>query len=177
MRYISIATALSASLFCVFCPRSLADNTAIVIFSQPGVLRAIKEISVNVEPLPRQAEEAGLVRQQLEADVEARFRDAGVTVLEPEVAYERDPQPPELNVSVSCVKIQDGARYAVSTLLQEKENVTPLRDPNLIIVHAPTWQQSSLSVVAEGQFRENVTNGLRDRVDSFLKDYLKVNPK
>ena len=112
-----------------------------------------------------------LTRQQLETDVELRLRVAGVPVLAERAEHL---QLPHLYVSVNMAAVpKRGSRdwYMASILLQVKQKVRLARRSNTL--YASTWD-TNLLVAGEANY---IRESLRHMVDSFLNDYLEMNPR
>ncbi len=126
-----------------------------------------------VESVASDAERDGLTRSQLQTDVEVRLRKAGIRVL---TEGERQDMPggPYLYVSVNTLKREDGI-YVVSIFVDLRQKVFLARKPSFSMYKA-TWDMSSIGAVGAARLR-TVRTGVADIVDTFISDYLAVNPR
>jgi hypothetical protein len=141
--------------------------------AERATLKGIPAMEVRVEPLDPQAEFDGLRRDQLQTEVEARLRQAGITVTSPSGEGERSPY---LYLNVNTFKndiVLD--QYAFNIQLEFNQRVILERNRN-VSLSAPTWSISAVGIVSAQRLR-HVRDMVADDVDQFIKVYLEQNPK
>ena len=143
--------------------------------SNRATLRGLKGIGVLVEQLPPEVENGGLSKDQLQKDVEAKLRAAGIKVLTREECA-KTPGEPNLyiNVNVNIAKTEsDIYPYSLDLLFIQK--VSLLRDQK-ITSYGVTWSTAGVGSITKtmvSQLRESV----REILDIFIKAYRAENPK
>ena len=143
--------------------------------SNRATLRGLKGIGVLVEQLPPEVENGGLSKNQLQKDVEAKLRAAGIKVLTKEECA-KTPGEPNLyiNVNVNIAKTEsDIYPYSLDLLFIQK--VSLLRDQK-ITSYGVTWSTAGVGSITKtmvSQLRESVGEIL----DIFIKAYRAENPK
>jgi hypothetical protein len=153
----------------------VSSASAVNGISNRATLRGLKGIGVLVEKLPREVEQEGLKRDQLQMEVESKLRTAGVKVLTKEEAFNTPGEPYlYININVNIAKTEaDIYPYSIDLLLIQK--VSLLRDPKLTS-YAITWSTGGVGSIGKpivGQLGESVN----DMVDVFIKAYLSENPR
>jgi hypothetical protein len=130
------------------------------------LLRGLKSVAVQIAPIGRSDEAAGIVPSQLRADVETQLRRFGIQVTDQ----------PDALMTVSVVTSEHRAGelwYAV--LLDVTENATLYRTGKLMNV--TTWTTNMAvrmaTVSAAGPV---IRDAVREGVDEFITDFLAVNP-
>ena len=132
-----------------------------------ATLKGINTVEVVVEAMDPMAERDGLVRSQLQTDVESRLRQAGLTVGRTLIGH--------LYVNVDTMKSNDGKTYAYNVEVEYVQQVLLMRDPQTLYF-APTWETGGVGMIGAarlGEVRQDVAN----YVDQFVKAYLEQNPK
>jgi hypothetical protein len=134
-------------------------------------------VQVLVAELRSDLERVGLTRQQLQTDIEARLRRAGIRVLAPEERL-LVPRAPYLSVSVVAFLVPDAVQellvYGIT--LEVRQHV--VLDPTSALVYdATTWSTplyvGSVGRVNMSQIRETVS----EQVEPFINAYLSVNAR
>ena len=138
-------------------------------------LRGLKEISVLIEYLPDDVEREGLSREQLQRDIEARLRQAGLRVLTlSEVT--NSPGAPYLYAAVYPIIGPSVNVNAYAVALTLKQLVQLSRNPTTELF-ATTWEGpihfSSLSDSRVPDIRSRIF----DAVGRFIVDYRDVNSR
>ena len=132
-----------------------------------ATLKGLKTIWVIVEHPTPEAERDGLTKDQLQTDVEARLKNAGIQVTSlVEEAY--------LYLNVSTVKGSSGL-YAYHIRLEFNQQVILERDRN-VSLPAPTWSLDLGGIVGASKLHE-VRGDVADMVDQFITAYREQNPK
>ena len=135
--------------------------------AQRATLKGVAIVEVVVEAMDPMAERDGLVRSQLQTDVESRLRQAGLTVGRTLIGH--------LYVNVDTMKSNDGKTYAYNVEVEYVQQVLLMRDPQTLYF-APTWETGGIGMIGAarlGEVRQDVAN----YVDQFVKAYLEQNPK
>lgn len=143
-------------------------------------LRGLAGVAVAVILFPQEVERDGLLKAQLQTDVELRLRKAGIRVLA-EDQWLLVPGQPTLSVIVVLYKVSDPEAingYAKLVNVALRQNVMLSRKPSTIVKGAITWQGGvnvgvSNSIVLQKDIRDLVA----DRVDEFINAFLAANPK
>ena len=135
--------------------------------AQRATLKGVNTVEVVVEAMDPVAERDGLTRAQLQADVEERLRQAGMTVGPTLTGH--------LYVNVDTVKGEHGQTYAYNVSVQYIQQVALARDPKAPIF-APTWDTGGVGMIAANRLSE-VRQDVTNYVDQFIKAYLEQNPK
>lgn len=132
-----------------------------------ATLGSLSGVTVQVEPVNADAERDGLLRADLQADVESALRRAGFEVLTPSELFARVPGTPALHLDVMTVRFQE--RYVYSVRLELWQAVRLVRDPAVRAL-AVTWcAPQAIGMVTAGSLitvRETVRAG----VDEFVRD-------
>jgi hypothetical protein len=117
-----------------------------------------------IEALPRQATKTGLSEERVRTEVEARLRQAGLTPEQvvPEMGY--------LAVQINVV----GPVFSIKLSFMRPVLFTDV-DGRLFSVTAPTWDRSTLGT--HGGDGEQIVRGLDEKLDEFVTDYVKANPR
>jgi hypothetical protein len=136
-------------------------------------LRGLSGTEVVVEKIAPAVERDGLMRSQVQTDVERRLRQAGIRIISSE---ERRPGDPYLYIVITAQKRDDAEFYAYSLRVQLNQGVWLTRDPAIQIFGATTWDVGLVGTVGRLNIRE-VHAGVLDLVDQFINAYLAVNPE
>lgn len=132
-------------------------------------LRGVRRFFVVVEGLDADAGRLGLIREQLQTDVELRLRRAGVNVIDrggenfsylyvqPTVLLRTDFAICAYNISMEFVQPANVGMPGVST-------------------QVTTWSVDRLVLISSSKASQMLRTTLADLVDEFLNAYLSVNP-
>ncbi len=143
---------------------------------QRSSLRDLQGVRVLLTDLNPDAEQDGLIKDELETDVNLRLNRAGIRVLAEE-EWRKTTRAPLLYVKVSALKGSDRA-YAYHVNVELYQRVSIEQNPsNSISTLAATWSAGSIGIVDAPRLRGLVIGSLRGKVDEFIKSYLTVNPK
>lgn len=143
--------------------------------SNLATLRGLKGVGVIIENLPPEVEKAGLLKKQLQVEVEFKLRSAGIKVLTREECMKTPGEPYlYINININTSKTESNIYpYTVDAMLIQK--VMLLRDPDKI-TYAVTW-----SIGGVGSIDKNTLLGLRinveEVVDKFIIAYLNENQR
>ena len=142
---------------------------------QPHMLKDLPGVMVVVEGFRSAAEDAGFDKQTFQTDVELKLRMAGIKAAE-------DTDLPRLYLNVNTLQRERNRNaYAVSlelfqrVLLESQLRSDPEKSSEALATSttmAITWSTGSLGLGSVADARAAV----RDRVDTFINDWLAVNP-
>ena len=135
--------------------------------AQRATLQGVTVVEVVVEAMDPVAEQVGLTRSQLQTDVEARLRQAGIPVGPSLTGH--------LYVNVDTFKGGHGQTYAYNVSVQYIQQVVLARDPKTPFF-AATWEVGGVGMFAADRLHE-VRQDVANYVDQFIKAYLEQNPK
>jgi hypothetical protein len=142
--------------------------------SASDTLQGLNGFPVVVEELPMTAVQNGkLSVDDLRTAVELKLRLAGVRIARSLDA----PRPGHAYLYVLVTPLFHDFRWSMSASLQMKQDVLLAR--NRVRTIAATWERSSLSVCKGGitELSQCGLHAVQDLLDSFINDYLSVNPK
>ena len=143
--------------------------------SNRATLRGLSGVGVLVEQLAPEIEREGLIKNQLQIEVELKLKMAGIKVLTREECL-KTPGEPYLyvNVNVNTAKTEsDIYPYSIDVLLMQK--VSLLRDPKQT-TYAVTWSTGGVGSI-EKSILSQLRTSVEEMVDLFIKTYLSENPK
>ncbi len=144
-------------------------------------LRGLKGVLVVVEPIEPEIEKAGLTRNQIQTDVELKFRTAGLNVLTQEKRNTVIIKPSGgayLYVNSQILKLHNIPSYfqvdayVFSIDLELYQAVYLMRNKKRAA--ALTW---STGVLGTNRDLDKIRSEIKGRVDVFLDAWLSVNPK
>jgi len=133
-------------------------------------LKGLQGVGVVVEEIPPGTETSGLTKQQLQTDVELQLRQNGIKVLGNE-QYKNA----WLYINVNFIMNENSGLVTYSISITCQQDSLLVRDPTKEC-SASTWNSGSVGLCGVskiGTIREKV----KDQVNSFINDYLAVNPK
>lgn len=143
--------------------------------SNRATLRGLSGVGVLIEQLAPEVEKEGLIKNQLQIEVELKLKMAGIKVLTKEECL-KTPGEPYLyvNVNVNTAKTEsDIYPYSIDVLLMQK--VSLLRDPKQT-TYAVTWSTGGVGSI-EKSILSQLRGSVEEMVDLFIKTYLSENPK
>lgn len=143
--------------------------------SNLATLRGLSGVGVLVEKLSPEVEKEGLMRNQLQLEVEFKLRRAGIRVLTKEECL-KTPGEPYLyvNVNVNTAETEsDIYPYSIDVVLLQK--VSLLRDFEQT-TYAVTWSAGGVGSIGK-QTLSQLRSSVEEVVDIFIKAYLTENPK
>ena len=159
-------------LVCFWVPSLCCAKT----YDQREVLRDLKGVNVVIENIPPDIERLGLTKKDLQSDVEAKLRQAGIKVF-PDF---KPPSMTALYVNVHTL-IPTQARtvvvYSIDVMLFEnsylKRDVGTVGD--LKEVRAADWVIAMVGLIGASNVRD-IRKKVDAEVDKFISDYKKMNP-
>ena len=141
---------------------------------QRQTLIGLRGVSVVVEDLNPDTERDGLSGSTLQADVEQRLRQAGISVMT-EAQAGRSPGAPHLYLKLDALKHTAGF-YAYHLQLGLRQRVTLDRSPR-VTRFAMTWSAPDLLGTVAWANLPSIRADVKERVDQFIKAYFAANPK
>jgi len=155
------------SMMCVigFATTVLANDSA----AERASLAGLTSLSVVVEDLAAVAGKSGLTATALQADVERRLRQAGISVASDADAY----------VYIHVTVAEPGAAlplpYGVEVALMQ-EVTLPRGLKTRTPLQCATWWMNSLGLTGPDRLRMAVSDRVAEFVDQFGRAYRAVNP-
>ena len=138
-------------------------------------LQGLKGVRVLVEDFAPEVEREGLVKNQIQKDVENKLRAGGMKVLTQEEAV-KTPGEPYLYVNLNVNFSKDEEEVCSCSIdIALIQNVNLARNPKQS-AYAITWSTGGVGLIGEkslSQLKESV----EDVVDIFIKAFFSVNPK
>jgi hypothetical protein len=162
-RIIGLAAAVAAVFVCVI-PFAFAEDKEITRLT----LRGIKEVNVVIESIEPEIQNLGLSQAQLQADVEAKLREANITV-SPNVERGR----PAVYLYVQVIRPEKISRLFYSISLSVLQNVILERDQE-VKTNTDTWLVRMLGMSSG---TEAIRSDIRSLLDQFVEDFRKANQK
>jgi hypothetical protein len=130
-------------------------------------LAGLTGVNIQVEPVNADAEQDGLLRTDLQADVESALREAGIRVFTQPELFAVAPGTPFLHVDVMTIRLN--AQYAYTVRVELWQAVTLVRDPGIRTLGC-TWNSPQLvGTVTAGRLPE-IRRAVRSAVDEFIQD-------
>jgi len=142
---------------------------------QSSSLRGLSGVRLLVTDLNPDAERGGLIKSDLQTDIESRLRKAGIRVLTEE-EWRETPRAPLLYVKADALRGSNIA-YAYYINVQLYQRVSIEQTPNNISGFAATWSTGSMGIADQVKLKGLVMGSLRNEVDEFIKAYLAENLK
>ena len=144
-------------------------------------LAGLQGISLAVLPPNPDAERNGLKREQIEKDVEAKLRKAGIKILTGREIEKGGFPYLNINVNAEKDKKPDLYNYDVKVELYTQPMINP-EDAEENIGFAlydtiKTWSSVSTGTTNTNDLKTTVQKRIDDGVDKFIAAYLAVNPK
>jgi hypothetical protein len=158
-----LATAMAVVFFCVL-PFAFAEDREITRLT----LRGIKEVNLVIEPIEPEIQNLGLTQAQVQADVEAKLREANIAVA-PDIERGR----PAVYLYVQVIRPERINRLFYSISLSVLQNVILERDPN-VKTNTDTWVARILGMSSGTQA---IRADIRSLLDQFIEDFGKANVK
>ncbi len=132
-----------------------------------ATLQGLAALTVLIEQVQPDVERAGLTRGNLEAEVTAHLRQAGIPVTPSAPAF--------LYVNVNAVRNAAGL-YAVNVSVQLEQPVFLARNPRLVHIGATTWSSAAVAL-SEADRLAAVRGLVAGIVDQFIAAYRLENPQ
>ncbi len=179
MKYVLIVSILLCSVLVVAQSQGVNNPTPDV-----SSLTGIGSICISIDSLNQTLQKQGILAEDLKIMLESMFRSSGLTV-----DSGCDANSPKLHVRTMCLpaSVQNNQTIGLAYYVR-LEVVQVCQVPQGIIVDGqmkkinmyyslPTWSKETLVISSALQFSDNLHKDLRSLTESFLSDYLTVNPK
>lgn len=143
--------------------------------SERETLRGVKALSVTVYDLDHEFHEYGLTRGEIQKDLEAKLRTAGIKILSIEEIL-KVPGAPRLGLMIGALRAftaEDTEFYFISTVIKLRQNVYLERTPKSRMSGITTWSNTRFGI----NFAHNIRSEVDGAIDKFIAAYLSVNPK
>jgi len=136
-------------------------------------LKGLRGVTVVVERLPPEVQQAGLTAADIRTDVEHKLRLAGIPVLSA-----GDVWAPTIYVNANVTKVvtKTNVFWPMSIEVQLQQPVRLKRDPT-ITLFGTTWSATGVGETTKPLLRSSILDGVNGYVDQFITAYLAVNPK
>jgi len=135
-------------------------------------LRGIKNILVVVKIFSQEAQKYALTKDKIQKDIELKLETAGIEII-PLKNYPT--LKPYLLIKINTAYNRLGL-FAYSSLVELKQLVFLGSSPDLSF-DAITWSKIKTGTAKERELEETVRSSVKDLMDTFINDYLTVNPK
>jgi len=136
-------------------------------------LRSLQGIFVYVEPLDPQIEQSGLIKSQIQTDIESQLKSAGIKVLTREDFLKKFGHPYlYINVNISTLKTQI-TRYLFYIKVELNQEVLLVRALNTKVSTA-TWSTGGWGIDFS---LDNIRETVKIQVNKFVSAYLTENPR
>ena len=132
-----------------------------------ATLRGLSGVNVQVEPVNADAERDGLLRTDLQNDVEMALRQAGFDVVTQSQLFAVIPGTPVLHLDVMTARFR--GRYAYSIRLDLWQAARLVRDPTVQTL-AATWCAPQLIGIVAADSLFTLRDTVRSTVDEFVRD-------
>jgi hypothetical protein len=141
------------------------------------VLTGLAGVQVLVEKLEKDVEQDGLEYSAVQTDVELKLQAAGIKALTQEEDNKADGMP-FLYVKVGTLKLTGLPNYIYVIEVNLEENVLLIRGKNLrVVTGCTTWKAQGIFGVIGSPDVRSLRDNIKDKVDSFINDWMKANPK
>jgi len=164
MKRIGVLATAIAVIILYAIPFAFAEDKEITRLT----LRGIKEVNVVIESVEPEIQKLGLSQAQLQADVEAKLREANITVVQ---QIERGR--PAVYLYVQVIRPEKISRLFYSVSLTLLQNVILERDQE-VKTNTDTWVARVLGMSSG---IEAIRSDVRSLLDQFIEDYRKANQK
>ncbi len=133
-----------------------------------ATLAGLTAVNIHVEPVNADAERGGLLRTDLEADVAAALRRAGIEVVTQSQLFATVPGTPVLHLDVMTVRLRRGYLYSVR--LELWQAVYLMRDRTVQAL-AVTWCAPQLVGTVSATSVTTIRDTVRTALEEFVRDH------
>jgi hypothetical protein len=142
-------------------------------------LKGLKGVEVLIEELNPDLENLNLTMIQMQSEVEAKLRKAGVLVLSKEENEKIQPlRKPYLYIKINSSKLscrKESIAYNIGIALNQQVTLRGQADAKKCFF-APTWYTSIVGAAGPKNVQV-ILDAVQDLTDKFIDAYLKANPK
>ncbi len=153
----------------------MAGSVAAQKDSEKESLRGLTNMFVLVEDIDLDAQKDGLVRHQIQKDVEQRVSAAGIRILSLREMYKTKGEP-YLYININAAKSGDGTyTYYVSVSFKQMAVLTRIENsqPRSIT----SWETGAVGMIERRYMAKEIRDAINARLDAFIKDFRSVSPK
>ena len=136
-------------------------------------LRGLRGVSINVLPIAKDAQTAGLSLSQIQNIVESELRKAGIPILS--LIAQPDQEHATLTIVIDTIKHPQGP-YLFSVNVSVVQEVQITRGLRQGVFPAETYSKRALGLTLPSRM-DVVYEPLREKLSEFIRDYLAVNSK
>ena len=180
MKKFTFATCCLALLLTLFSTNICAQAQDTSDQAERISLRGLPGVYLYVSDLDADIEGSGLSRDQLQTDVEAKLRKAGIRVLTQE-ERRQTPSMPALLVVLNSQKVKQAPAaggddlYSYSCSIELRQMVSLKGRPSISTL-ATTWSTGGIGFTEASNIRR-VRDAISYDIDEFIRAYRAVNPK
>jgi hypothetical protein len=142
-------------------------------------LKGLKGVEVLIEELNPDLENLSLTMIQIQSDVEAKLRKAGVQVLSAEENEKIQPlRKPYLYIKINSRKLtsrRESIAFNIGIALNQQVTLRAQADSKKCFF-APTWYTSVVGAAGRNN-TQDILDAVQDLTDKFINAYLKANSK
>jgi len=136
-------------------------------------LRGVNKAGVIVEKVSQVLHDNGINEDDIRRDALEKLDFAGITVLQDSTMHKL-PGAPYIYINIGAVKGKQDDIYAVNLVVEFRQNVSLIRNPQLKYFGAATWSVSNIGIFSADKLKE-IREFTKNLVEKFVKDYLKAN--
>ena len=136
-------------------------------------LKGISEMGVIVEKFNTGLEKSGLSEDGIEQQTWDQLNKAGIKIL-PMTEVQNVPGVPYLYINVGAIKSKGENLYAVSIVVEFRQNVVLSRDIKQNYYGAATWSTSNIGIISGDKLKQ-IQDFVQESVKRFIDDYKIVN--
>ncbi len=142
-------------------------------------LKGLQGVEVLIEELTPDLENLNLTLIQIQCDVEAKLRNAGIPVLSIEENEKIQPlRKPYLYIKINSYKLtsrKELVAFNIGIALNQQVSLR-MEGESKKCFFAPTWYTSFVGVAGRRNVQD-LLDAVQNLTDKFIKAYLKANPK
>jgi len=173
-RGVKISLLFSFILFFTFYPPGNSFS-----LSSMESLRGLQGVEVLIEELNSDLENLSLTSIQIQSDVEAKLRKAGVPVLSIEENEKIQPlRKPYLYIRINSCKLtsrKESVAFNIGIALNQQVSLRAQAESKKCFF-APTWYKNVVGAAGRRNVQD-ILDTVQDLTDKFINAYLKANPK
>ena len=167
-------------LVVAFCIPSLFAPANSFSLSCEDCLKGLEGVEVLVEEVKAELENYNLTAIQIQTDVEAKLREAGIKVLSKEENEKVQPlRKPYLYVKINSHKLpwkREVIAYSIEIVLKQLALLPHQPKSARKPFYAPTWYENIVGAATPKDFSE-IREGVNQIMDKFIKGYQTANPR
>ena len=135
-------------------------------------LRGLRGVSINILPIARDAEAAGLSISQIQKTVESELRSAGIPI---QNEARSGQEYASLSIVVDTIRHPQGVYlFMVNVAIVQEAQIPRLQKQGMFPVE--TYSKRALGLTTSSRMNV-IYEPLKEKLGDFIRDYLTVNPK